>query len=213
MKENNRNPKDTHKKNILLTKKEIKIVNQILDCKKLNKSPLSNNSKKITKKKASLKYLEPIKVRLTPINKRNHSKRKKNRNDKDSNNNSTHTIKYNNSLYLSPNHISNITASNITQTNLEKKITFTESRNKIKLEKTLSNCTTPYRRIINNNNSNNNKNREVSPSTSVIIKNFNYNNVYNINIDDKKYNKTITKKENNDIYYENNNDNERLRKI
>ena len=208
MKENNRNQKYTRKKNIVLSKKEIKIVNHIFDFKKTNKSSFPNNSKKNSNKKISPKHLEPIKVRLTPINKRNNSKRKKNNIDKDLNNTSTHSNKYNNSLYLSPNHISNITKNGITQTNLEQKITYTESRNKEKLKNTYSNCTTPYRRIISN------KHKEDSPSTSVIIKNFNYNNVYNINIDDKNYNKTITKKDNNDIYFDNNdNDNESLSKF
>ena len=46
MKENNRNPKEIHKKNVILTKKEIKMVNHILDYKKINKSYLFNNMKK-----------------------------------------------------------------------------------------------------------------------------------------------------------------------
>ena len=54
----------------------------------------------------------------------------------------------------------------------------------------------------------------MSPSTSIVIKNFNYNNIYNINNDDKNYNKTINKEENNDINYDNNdNDNESLSKF
>ena len=184
MKENNRNPKYTHKKNIILSKKEIKIVNHILDFEKVNKQNLSNNTKKNPpNKKPSPNKLEPIKVRLTPINKRFNSKGKKNLILKDSNLNTNKNNKFNNSAYISPTHKSTFKKGNITQIKLEKKINFTESRHNIKEEKEKMNrnCSTPYRRILNIK-----PKEDFSPSTSVIIKNFNYNNVYNINIDNEK---------------------------
>ena len=217
MKENNRNQKYTHKKNIILSKKEIKIVNHILDFKKVNKPNLYNNIKKSpTNKKSSPNKLEPIKVRLTPINKRFSSKGKKNLIIKDSNFNSNKNNKLNNSVYLSPTHDANFIKANLAKIKFDKKINYTESRNNIKEEKINRNCSTPYRRILNT------KPREdFSPSTSVIIKNFNYNNVYNINIDNenienKKFNKdnnkTITKKDNNINLDLNNTDNDNLSK-
>ena len=217
MKENNRNQKYTHKKNIILSKKEIKIVNHILDFKKVNKPNLYNNTKKSpSNKKSSPNKLEPIKVRLTPINKRFSSKGKKNIIIKDSNLNSNKNNKLNNSVYLSPTHDPNFAKANLAKIKFDKKINYTESRTNIKEEKLNRNCSTPYRRILNTK-----PKEEFSPSTSVIIKNFNYNNVYNINIDNdkianKKYNKdnnkTITKKESNNYLYTNNTDNDTLSK-
>ena len=204
MKENNRNPKYTHKKNIILSKKEIKIVNHILDFKKLNKPYPSNivkNNPPI--KKSSPSKLEPIKVRLTPINRRYESKGKNNLTLKDTNFNSNKNNKFNNSAYLSPTHNSTFKKGNLGHIKFDKKINYTESRNNLKEEKINRNCSTPYRKIVNTK-----KKGDFSPSTSVIIKNFNYNNVYNINIDNEKNqnnknnkfnNRTITKsnKENN----------------
>ena len=217
MKENNRNQKYTHKKNIVLSKKEIKIVNHILDFKKFNKSNVYNNTKKNqSNKKPSPNKLEPIKVRLTPINKRYNSKGKKHLTIKEANcNNKNNNNNYNNSVYLSPTHVTNYEKGNITQLKIDKKINYTESRNDLKEEKINRNCSTPYRKILNI------KPKEaISPSTSVIIKNFNYNNVYNINIDNEKTkknklnSKTITKNENNNdnIENHNNNDNESISK-
>ena len=198
MKESNRNQKFNHKKNIILSKKDIKIVNHIFDFKKINKPPLSNNTKKNQQRKASPNKLEPIKVRLTPINKLNESKgKKKNLNIKETNFNSNKDNKFNNSVYLSPTH-----GKIPTKIKYDKKINYTESRNNKKEQKFGKDCNTPYRKIINN------KTRDdCSPSTSVIIKNFNYNNVYNINIDNEKYqnkkmkkcNNTISKKDNDNL--------------
>ena len=217
MKENNRNPKYTHKKNIVLSKKEIKIVNHILDFKKINKPFSQNNLKKnqINKKSSSNK-LEPIKVRLTPINKRFDSKCKKNLFIKESNFNFTKNNKFNNSIYLSPTH-NNKEKSNFSKIKIDKKINYTENRNEIKEEKENRNCSTPYKKILHDNN----QNEGFSPSASVIIKNFNYNNVYNINIDNEKiqdkknnkyYNNTLTKKDNETNNLNNTKDNENLSK-
>ena len=65
------------------------------------------------------------------------------------------------------------------------------------------NYNTPYRKIVNV------KHREAySPSTSVIIKNFNYNNVYNINIDNEKNkNKKLNKYNNKSVNKTHYNDN------
>ena len=205
MKENNRNQKHTLKKNIVLSKKEIKIVNHIMDFKKPNKSCIYNNMKNNEiNKKPSQNKIEPIKVRLTPINKRYSSKGKsitiKDTSVNNKNNN-------NNSGYLSPAHVTNFESGSSTHHKLERKINFTENRNDMKEENIYRDCTTPYRRILNS------KPKEaISPSTSVIIKNFNYNNVYNINIDNEKNKnnnklnrKTITKNENNNNNNTNNN--------
>ena len=120
MKENNKNQKYPLKKNIVLSKKEIKIVNHILDFKKANKSNLIHNIKKsqINKKSSLPNKLEPIKVRLTPINKRFNSKGKQNIIIKDSNVNNNNN--YNNSVYLSPTHATNFEKGS-TQPKLEKK--------------------------------------------------------------------------------------------
>ena len=217
MKENNRNSKYTHKKHIILSKKEIKIVNHILDFEKVNKQNLSNNTKKNPpNKKPSPNKLEPIKVRLTPINRRFNSKGKKNLILKDSNLNTNKNNKFNNSAYISPIHKSTFKKGNITQIKLEKKINFTESRHNIKEEKEKMNrnCSTPYRRILNIK-----PKEDFSPSTSVIIKNFNYNNVYNINIDNEKIpnnksnkfnKKTIAKNYKDNNFDINNTDNESI---
>ena len=215
MKDNNRNQKYALKKNIVLSKKEIKTVSHIMDFKKPNKSYIYNNMKKNQIiKKPSPNKLEPIKVRLTPINKR-YSSKGKNITIKDTSinsNNNNNNNNYNNSVYLSPAHITNYENRSLTHHKLDKKITFTENRKDLKDENINKNCSTPYRRILNT------KSKEaISPSTSVIIKNFNYNNVYNINIDNEKKknknniklnNKTISKNENNnDNNIDNNMDN------
>ena len=56
--------------------KEMKKLNNILDLKESDKS---NSKKNISLKKQNNNKLEPIKVKLTPLNKRNISKEKKNR--------------------------------------------------------------------------------------------------------------------------------------
>ena len=170
MKENNRSQKFIKKKNI---KKEIKIVNHILDIKKENISYASNNIKKNSSNKIpSPKKLEPIKVRLTPINKRIDFKGKKN-------------AKLANTIYSSPPHGTMIDKGASTKLKAENKITLSQNRDYSKKEKFNKkkdrNCSTPFRKMLNE------KPKDAfSPSTSVIIKNFNYNNVYNINIDNEK---------------------------
>jgi len=188
MKENNRSQKFTQKKNALPTKKEIKLVNQILDLKKTNKPNVSNNIKKNIQK-PSPKKLEPIKVRLTPINRRYESKGKKTiKMIKDSNFNPNKNSKINNSLYLSPPHMIGLDRGSASKLKINKKITYSENRSDLKDDKNSKindrNCNTPFRKIVND------KSKDTfspsTPSTSVIIKNFNYNNVYNINIDNEK---------------------------
>ena len=56
----------THKKNIILSKKEIKIVNHILDFKKVNKPNLYNNTKKMTDKNKNICYI-CMEISLEPI--------------------------------------------------------------------------------------------------------------------------------------------------
>ena len=170
MKENNRSLKFIKKKNM---KKEIKIINHILDIKKANKPSASNNIKKNSSiKKSSPKRLEPIKVRLTRINQRIDFKGKKD-------------VKLANTLYSSPPHGATIDKGTSTKLKLDNKRTLTQNRDYSKKEKLNKkkdrNSNTPYRKILNE------KSKDAfSLSTSVIIKNFNYNNVYNINIDDEK---------------------------
>ena len=160
-----------------ITKKEVKLGTKLIDYKDLvekQKSKQNKNSKKLLTKK-----LEPIKVRLTPFNKRHNPNEKKNDIQK------SNTLTENNkdfakNLYLSPIHDSNSEKErNINNKCIKKN--YTESRNDLKEIKLNRNCTTPYRRILNNKYG-----EELSPSTSVIIKNFNYNNVYNFNIDNDK---------------------------
>jgi len=218
MKENNRNPKETHKKNVILTKKEIKMVNHILDNKKLNKSYLLNNMKKsLGIKKPSPHKLEPIKVRLTPIEKKLNLKANKNIIIKDSNINLNKNSKNSKSIYTSPSHGIKFGNENYVQIKNNKR-NYTDSRINIKEEKMNKinrNCNTPYRKILNVKHG-----EAYSPSTSVIIKNFNYNNVYNINIDNEKnknnkFNKCNNKSVNKTHYNDNFNsniDNESLTK-
>ena len=180
-----------------LTKKAIKPINQIFSLKKNDKS--KNKKDKSLKNKTHTDKFEPIKVRLTPFNKRHNSKLKKNSipelNSINEKNNS-----FNKSLYLSPVHALKTEKNNI---NKFIKRNYTESRNNIKeIKLNNRNCTTPYRRMLNNQCG-----EEFTSSTSVIIKNFNYNNVYNFNLDNERIknkkihfsNKNINK--NDDITY------------
>ena len=206
MKENNRNPKEIHKKNVILTKKEIKMVNHILDYKKINKSYLLNKMKKgLGIKKPSPHKLEPIKVRLTPIEKKISSNVNKNIIIKDSNINNNKNYKSNKSIYTSPSHGVKFGNENYTQIKNIKR-NYTDNRNDLreeKMDRINRNCNTPYRKIVNV------KHKEAySPSTSVIIKNFNYNNVYNINIDNEKNkNKKLNKYNNKSVNKTHYNDN------
>ena len=149
---------------------------------KINKVTIGNRSKRgISNKNISPKRREPIKVKLTPIINRNKSR---------GNNNMikertyTYTFrkedKFNNSFYLSP----SVKSEDISANDLkDKTMNYTVvNRNSFKKQLTkFNNCSTPYRRI--NVKS---KREHISPSPNVIIKNFNYNNVYNINIDNQK---------------------------
>ena len=169
MKENNRSQKFIKKKNI---KKEINIVNHILDIKKVNKPYASNDIKKNNSiKSPSPKRFEPIKVRLNQINQRIDFKGNKN-------------VKLVNKLFSPPPHGATIDKGTSTKLKLDNKRTLTQNRNYSKKEKLNKkkdrNCNTPCRKILNE------KPKESFSSTSVIIKNFNYNNVYNINIDNEK---------------------------
>ena len=183
MKENNRSQKFIKKKNM---KKEIKIVNHLLDIKKANKPYATNNlNKNSSIKKPSPKRLEPIKVRLTPINKIIEFKGKKN-------------VKLSNTLYSSPPHGATIDMGTSKKLKVDNKIALTQNRNYSKKEKFNKkkdrNCNTPSRKMLNE------KPKDTfSPSTSVIIKNFNYNNVYNINIDNEKEKNKKNNKINNKI--------------
>ena len=150
MKDNNRFSKDNNKKNNLLSKKEIKIVNHVLDNKKSTKTILSNNNKKSNIiKKSSPNKLEPIKVKLTPINRINarlSSKWKKNIIIKDSSFNPYQNSKIYNSLYLSPSNGVSFENDNISKNKNENKFHYTENRKDIKEVKNNKidrNCNTP----------------------------------------------------------------------
>ena len=125
-----------------LIKKEIKPINQIFSLKKNDKS--KNKKDKSSKNKINTDKFAPIKVRLTPFNKRHNSKLKKNNiqelNILNENNNSI-----NKSLYLSPMHALKTEKNNLNKFN---KRNYKESRNNIKEIKLNRNCTTPYRRML-----------------------------------------------------------------
>ena len=149
---------------------------------KISKVNIGNGGKRgISNKNISPKRREPIKVKLTPIINRNKSRANNNMKKERT---YTYTFrredKINNSLFLSPSVKSEDNSVNDLK---DKTMNFTVvNRNsfKKKLNK-FNNCSTPYRRI--NAKS---KREQISPSANVIIKNFNYNNVYNINIDNQK---------------------------
>ena len=182
-----------------IAQKEIKSLQEFINYRELEKP--KTKQIKISSKKQTTNKLEPIKVRLTPLNKRHNSKEIKNNDIQKSHTLTENNNTFNKALYLSPNHGLNYEKDNFLSNKITKK-TYTESRNDIKEIKLKRNCTTPYRRILNSKYDD-----EFSPSTSVIIKNFNYNNVYNFNIDNDKIqnkkiganNKPINK--NNDVTY------------
>jgi len=182
-----------------IAQKEIKSLQEFINYRELEKP--KPKQIKISSKKQTTNKLEPIKVRLTPLNKRHNSKEIKNNDIQKSHTLTENNNTFNKALYLSPNHGLNYEKDNFLSNKITKK-TYTESRNDIKEIKLKRNCTTPYRRILNSKYDD-----EFSPSTSVIIKNFNYNNVYNFNIDNDKIqnkkigasNKPINK--NNDVVY------------
>ena len=172
--------KERIKNNKLLANKNKiskKAPNFIIYKEEIEKPKLKQN--KISIKKQLTTQLEPIKVRLTPFNKRHNSKERKNNIHK-ANTMTENNLDFKKNLYLSPTHGSNAEKDNCSLNKNSKKNN-TESRNDTKETKLNRNCTTPYRKIINNKYGD-----ELSPSTSVIIKNFNYNNVYNFNIDNER---------------------------
>ena len=152
-----------------------------INFEKVNKVNIGNRSKRgISNKNISPKRREPIKVKLTPIINRNKSQINNNMKKERT---YTYTFrredKINNSLILSPSVKSEDFSVNDIK---DKTMSYIVNRNSFKKQLTkFNNCSTPYRRI--NVKS---KREQVSPSANVIIKNFNYNNVYNINIDNQK---------------------------
>ena len=195
MKENNIDLKENEneKKNIEIKQDNIKKDENNLDFTNINNSYISNETKKeISNKELSSHKNESIKVKLTPINIIETNNSKKQDESKNLNNiyKRENTIN-NNQFYSSPlqeQSLENInnTVNEIKIDNLKK---YNENGNKLK-EKYKKICATPYRKI--NIRS---KREATSPSANVIIKNFNYNNVYNINIDNDK----IKKQQNNNI--------------
>ena len=155
---------------------------QNMNFEKINKVNIGSVDKRgISNKNISPKRREPIKVKLTPIINRNKPRLNNNMRKERT---YTYTFrrgdKLNNSLYLSP----SVKSEDISVNDLkDKTMNYTVvNRNSFKKQLTkFNNCSTPYRRI--NVKS---KREQISPSANVIIKNFNYNNVYNINIDNQK---------------------------
>ena len=197
MKESIKNKKKLNTKK-LIDNKGLNPTNKFFEYRETEKQKL--NQAKNSKKNLYIKKIEPIKVKLTSLNKRHNSKEKRNiilkSNTLTENNNN-----FNNSLYLSPTHaLYSEKGKNILNRLIQKN--HTESRNDTTDIKLNRNCTTPYRRILNNKYG-----EDLSPSTSVIIKNFNYNNVYNFNIEnDRNKNKKIglsnkSANKNNDLTY------------
>ena len=174
-------------------KKMIKI-NFFSEIVKRNKSKLYKKTLNIPSKILSSHKKEPIKLKQTPILKRNESI---DNNDRIKLNytcrNETTFDNTNNLLYLSPLHHEKSFDNNIIhEININKEIKSTENRSK--------KFSTPYRKI--NIKS---KRETLSPSANVIIKNFNYNNVYNINIE-KENNKNSKIDESNNNESKNKND-------
>ena len=155
---------------------------QNINFEKINKVNIGNRSKRgISNKNISPKRREPIKVKLTPIINRNKSQINNNMKKERT---YTYTFrredKFNNSLILSPSVKSEDTPVNDLKDKTMNYSVVNRNSSKNQLTK-FNNCITPYRRI--NVKS---KREQISPSANVIIKNFNYNNVYNISIDNQK---------------------------
>ena len=182
MKESLKNRKKLNTKN-LIDKKGLNQTHKFFELKEAEKQ--KSNQIKNSQKNLYIKKLEPIKVKLTPLNKRHNSKEKRDI-IKKSNTLTENNHDFNKSLYLSPtNALYSEKGNNILNRLIQKN--YSESRNDLKDNKLERNCTTPYRRILNNKFED-----DLSPSASVIIKNFNYNNVYNFNIEnDRNKNKKI----------------------
>ena len=177
--------------------KELKVKN-IPDFIKSNRLRIS----KVVKKYIKNKYLspaknDPIKVKLSPLIKRNEEE-----SDDPKELSYTYRLKndFNTLLYLSPSpKEKSFDNKTMNELNPQKERTNPPipKTEKIQLKK---NFNTPYRKI------NIRQKREtISPSANVIIKNFNYNNVYNINIDNDKNKDNIKNINNNSKNKEKNN--------
>ena len=155
-------------------------INHIPDFIKSNKLRMFKKTQKyILTKKLSPTRRVPIKVKLTPLVNRFDSKDIQSTRELDYTYRNEKTV--NNMLYLSPSQQEKSFDNNtINEMNSDKKIYNTHSLNNIK-DKRNKKFSTPYRRINIKQ-----KKEPISPSANVIIKNFNYNNVYNINIDNDK---------------------------
>ena len=145
----------------------------IPDFIKLNKSSITTKMRNFI-----LNKKKPIKLKLTPVISQKLLKIKNN--VKEVNNTYNTYNDDSNQLYLSPSlkekSIDNYT---INEIGMDKKINYSETRN-IRNSKYNKNFSTPYRRI------NIKTQKSSSPSPNVVIKNFNYNNVYNISIENEK---------------------------
>ena len=167
-------------------KEETEKINYIPEFIKSNRL---NNSKKIKNSFSTKRiYQDAIKVKGVLI------KRSDSKESHDQQLNYTYRNDHNlNMLYLSPNLQEEKSFDNVTiNTKSEKRMVKTESRKNIR-DESHKKFSTPYRRINIKQ-----KKLPISPSANVIIKNFNYNNVYNINIDNDK------EKSKNKEVYENN---------
>ena len=161
-------------------------INKIPDFIKSNKLRISKKYQKyLLTKKLSPKKNDPIKVKLTPLV--NKYDNKDIQNSKDLNYTFRNEKTVDNMLYLSPLQQEKSFDNTINDVKSEKNFKYTQSFNNIK-DPNSKKFSTPYRRI----NINQKKDR-ISPSAKVIIENFNYNNVYNINIDNDKEQKNKDK--------------------
>ena len=165
----------------------------IPDFIKLNKSSITTKMRNFI-----LNKKKPIKIKLTPVISQKLLKIKNN--VKEVNNTYNTYNDDSNQLYLSPSlkekSIDNYT---INEIEMDKKINYSETRN-IRNSKYNKNFSTPYRRI------NIKTQKSSSPSPNVVIKNFNYNNVYNISIENEKNEKNKNRIDNNKILNNTNND-------
>ena len=161
-------------------KDEVKKDEKIIDYTNLNNSYLSNLPKsELTNTKISNTKNESTKEKPSPVQ-RNISI--KNSNSKDKYNTFRRENTFNNYLIFSPFQEQSFDNNNKTVNELKNdNIKKNSTKEKLKLL-----CNTPYRKI----NINKSKRGNISTSPNVIIKNFNYNNVYNINIDNDKLKKT-----------------------
>jgi len=143
MKESLKNRKKLNTKN-LIDKKGLNQTHKFFELKEAEKQ--KSNQIKNSQKNLYIKKLEPIKVKLTPLNKRHNSKEKRDI-IKKSNTLTENNHDFNKSLYLSPtNALYSEKGNNIFNRLIQKN--YSESRNDLKDNKLERNCTTPYRRIL-----------------------------------------------------------------